>query len=254
MKISKIQPTEPLKPYVNAILIIESETEVINRLLPGTAPVMAFQFKGKVYINDSTIPRFGLTGISRMARSAHYTPGSGVLLVLFKEGMAPAFLDTPLSEFAGFTTGLEHIFPADDLHLLEDQLYLEKPLSGKVSVIERFLLSHLKRDIKDQAISKAIEMIKQQKGNIRIRDLVSLLNTNIDSFEKKFRARVGISPKNFSSIIRMQSIIADYKADQNLTVLSLDKGFFDQSHFIRDFKTFTGQNPTAFFKTRPAQW
>lgn len=254
MKIQEIQPRGLLQPYVHKILVVESDTGMTNTLLPGTAPVMTFRFKGKVDMNGSAIPGFGLSGISRKARFVYYTPGSGVVLALFREGKAAAFLDTPLSEFAGFTAGLEQIFPAGDVHRLEDQVHTASLLPGKVAAIERFLLSHLKRDEKDIAVDKAIELIKQEKGNLKIKQLASHLHTNIDSFEKKFRARVGISPKHFSSIIRMQSVITDYKTDASLTKLSLDKGFFDQSHFIRDFKTFTGQNPSAFFKSRPASW
>src|SRR5258706_16213561 len=103
MKIVKYNPSEALRPYVNAILVDESDMDVTNNLLPGTAPVMAFRFKGKVKMNDAIIPSFVITGISKVVRSVQYASGSGVLLVLFNEGAATALTDVPLHEFSGFT-------------------------------------------------------------------------------------------------------------------------------------------------------
>lgn len=254
MKIKKYDPAAALRPFVNCILIVESDSEVTNRLLPGTAPVMAFRFKGVVYINDNTIPGFGITGMTRVARSARYTSGSGVLLVLFNEGGATAFIDEPLHEFSGLTINLDNLFPADELQKLEERLGMPGTNTSKVMAVERFLLSHLKRNEKDAVISKAIDIIKSGNGNFKVKELVSTLNTNIDSFEKRFRSQVGISPKHFSSIIRIRSVISNYQPDQDLTGISLDAGFFDQSHFNRDFKAFTGESPSRFFKNHQQQW
>src|SRR5258705_3120638 len=149
MKIQKYNPAESLRPFVNCILIAESDSEVTNRLLPGTAPVMAFRFKGTVYLNNTTLPRFGITGMTRVARFVRYTSGSGVLLVLFNEGGAAAFVDAPLHEFSGLTINLDNLFPANTLHKLEEGLGMLNTNTDRVMAVEKFLLSHLKRNEKD---------------------------------------------------------------------------------------------------------
>ena len=76
---------------------------------------------------------------------------------------------------------------------------------------------------------------------------------SIKTFERKFIEQVGASPKIFSRIVRFNKAITlkmkEYK--KSWTSIALDCGYFDQMHFIKDFKLFTGDTPAAFFKNTP---
>lgn len=253
MKVHQFLPSDLLKPFVSRFLVTESEGDLTRQLLPGTAPVMALRFKGAIYLNDTDLG-FGITGISRVARPVHYTSGSAVLLVLFREGGAAAFINMPLNELSGLTANLDNVFPAEQVRRLEESLDMVQTHAQRVVMVENFLVAQLKTNDKDQMISKAVDMIKSSKGNYKIKDLAAALNINIDSFEKRFRAQAGISPKHFSSIVRIQSVISTYQPHQNLTAISMETGFFDQAHFNRDFKIFTGESPGQFFKKGVPKW
>jgi len=255
LKVHQFVPSDLLKPFVSRILVTESEGDLTRQLLPGTAPVMALRVKGAIYLNnnDSSLG-FGITGMSKVARPVHYTSGSAVLLVLFNEGGATAFINTPLNEFSGLTADLDNVFPPEQVQWLEESLAMVQTHTARVAAVEAFLWSQLKRNAKDPIVSKAVDIIKSTSGNYKIKELAAALNINIDSFEKRFRSQVGISPKNFSSIIRIRSVINTYQPHQNLSSVSQETGFFDQAHFIRDFKAFTGESPGRFFKKGLPQW
>jgi AraC-like DNA-binding protein len=253
MKVHQFLPSDVLKPFVNRFLVTESEEDLTRQLLPGTAPVMALRFKGAIHLNDTNLG-FGITGISRVARPVHYTAGSAVLLVLFKEGGAAAFINMPLNEFSGLTANLDNVFPPEQVQRLEENLDRAQTNDQRIVMVENFLITQLKTNDKDPIISKALDMIKSSKGNYKIKDLAAALNINIDSFEKRFRTQAGISPKHFSSIVRIQSVIRTYQPHQNLTAVSMETDFFDQAHFNRDFKIFTGESPGQFFKKGVPKW
>jgi methylphosphotriester-DNA--protein-cysteine methyltransferase len=98
-------------------------------------------------------------------------------------------------------------------------------------------------------INHAIEKIKLSHGMIRIHDLLADLPISRDPFEKKFRRLVGTSPKQYAALIRMRHVIDSYTAHHSLTDTAHAAGYFDQAHFIKDFKAFTGETPLAFFKS-----
>nr|WP_306819282.1 helix-turn-helix domain-containing protein [Leptospira sp. id769339] len=75
-----------------------------------------------------------------------------------------------------------------------------------------------------------------------------------DSYEKRFREVIGTSPKQLSNLVRMRNIIDSYSSKISFTDLAQESGYFDQAHFIKDFKTFTDETPKRFFKLSTPYW
>ncbi len=119
----------------------------------------------------------------------------------------------------------------------------------RIAIMEAFLEDRIASHKTDLVVAHAIRLIKEQRGTGRMKDLARALNISQDPFEKRFRALVGSTPKQYASVIRLRDVISRYPSFSTLTEASLDAGYFDQSHFIRDFKLFTGQPPKEFFKS-----
>jgi AraC-like DNA-binding protein len=97
-----------------------------------------------------------------------------------------------------------------------------------------------------------MQKIKDTNGNLRIKELATSLAISQDPFEKRFRRVIGTSPKQFSNIVRLKHVIEGYQPALSLTDTALAAGYFDQAHFIKEFKSFTGQTPKDFFQAPPA--
>ena len=81
------------------------------------------------------------------------------------------------------------------------------------------------------------------------KELADKLNIHRRNMERKFETAVGMSPKQLSRVVRLQSALKllEQQKYSNLTSLAYESGYYDQAHFIRDFKEFTGISPKSFF-------
>src|SRR5882757_7454394 len=250
-------PTELLRPFIKTYLIIESQEELVNRVLPDTSLVIAFRFKGQVnYItgsNATALPIAVISGLRKSVRLINYLSDSSTILILFKEAGATAFFKEPLHELFEESVSLDNFITQQKASIIEEQLGEAKNNNERVAIIEAFLLSKLYNHNADKLIINAIQKIHSKNGIVRIKELTDTFYISQDAFEKRFRKTVGTSPKQFASIIRMKSIIDLKKPSQTLTDTAFNGEYFDQSHFNKDFKLFTGQTPTGFFKA-PSFW
>lgn len=239
-------PVAALRPYVRSILVLESPFGMVNHVVPDTSVVLALRYAGKV----GDVPPFALSGIQRTARTLQYEPGTGVVLVIFREGGARHFFPLPMHEFHGASIDLGAFAPASALSSLEVRL-AESP--DRVAVVERFLLSRLSFSAADPLILDAVRRILLAGGETRIGTLLKDIPLSRDPFEKRFRQAIGATPKQFSSIVRFRNLLGRYPRMDNLTRAAYASGYFDQAHFIKDFRIFTGKTPGDFF-SGPAFW
>jgi len=257
MKIVDFSPTEPLKPFIKTYRIIESQDELVNRVLPGTSLTIAFRCKGDVnYIKENQqdkLPVSTISGIRKSVRLIHYSRDTTTLVVLFKETGATAFFKEPLHELFEESVSLDNFIPHQKINRIEELLAEAKTNNQRIAIIEQFLLSKLYNYKPDQLISAAISIIQSKKGIVKIKELADTLFISQDAFEKRFRKTIGSSPKQFCNVIRIKAIIDQKKHNKNLLDLAIDAGYFDQPHFNKDFKLFTGQTPTEFFSF-PSFW
>jgi AraC-like DNA-binding protein len=65
-------------------------------------------------------------------------------------------------------------------------------------------------------------------------------------FEKRFRKLVGTTPKKVASIVRFNTVLDNLSNSKSLIDICYENNFFDQAHFIKDFKQFTGDTPENF--------
>lgn len=253
MKVEKYIPTDILKPYIKTFMIIESNEGMQNKILPDTSIVLAFRLRGNVtsFENnlENTLPSSAITGIKRSTRLLLYSEHTATLLVIFNEGKAAAFFHEPLHELSELSISLDNFVDLSKLSRVEEQLAEAKNNLQRIAIAEWFLISELKQLQSDRLILHAVKKIKMAHGDIQIRNLSKELYVSHDSFEKRFRRIIGTTPKQYAKIIRFRNLINSWSQSHRLTDLAYTAGYFDQAHFIKDFRSFTGQSPQDFFKS-----
>jgi AraC-like DNA-binding protein len=113
-------------------------------------------------------------------------------------------------------------------------------------VLDTFFLRYLRdRVIEiDERIAFAIRHILQKRGRISVVDLENQLFLSQRRLEQLFKAHLGLTPKAYVDLARFQSALALAHQYPNLTQLAIETGYYDQSHFIRHCKKFSGVSPS----------
>jgi AraC-like DNA-binding protein len=168
--------------------------------------------------------------------------------VHFKPGGAFPFLGLPAGDLADTHVDLETLWgPAAGR--LRERL-CEARISGeRFQLLQEALLSRLCHGVEQHyAVSAALEMFGKNQPGPRVREAAEYLALSQRRFIQVFKAEVGMTPKLFSRIQRFQQTrtFIQHNPSINWADLAVDLGYFDQSHFIREFLEFSGLSPTDY--------
>ena len=256
MKFQPYLPCDKLKPYIKRFIVSESADELTYKVLPDTSLVMGFQYSGRLaYFDKATevpLATSGITGLQDTFRIFKNSSSIGSILVVFTETGASAFFADPVNELFSESLPLDNFINRSVLNSIEEQLLEANTDQNRIHIIEQFLLSKFQERKADSIVLLALQHIYQSNGLIRMTDLADKLCISQSPLEKRFRRFVGASPKKFSSIVRAKHAISLLSSISKLTEIGLESGYYDQAHFNKEFKTFTGLTPTEFWQNSSA--
>ncbi|HMO13890.1 MAG TPA: helix-turn-helix domain-containing protein [Pirellulaceae bacterium] len=133
---------------------------------------------------------------------------------------------------------------------LADAILNSSTTLERIEHVERFLIGRLKdQALIDQALRRAIDSLYQTAGQCAISGVAESLDISAKHLERKFKSKIGLTAKKLARLIRLQTTICQLTRDprQSLTTVALRGQYFDQSHFIKEFREFTGLTPKQFF-------
>jgi AraC-like DNA-binding protein len=249
VKHAVLQPSAALQRFVKRFEVTHSLTERMHTLLPDTSLVACFRLDGVALINGaSALPSAILSGLQDRTRVITHLAGSQVLLTVFTETGAAAFLSEPLDLLFNQTMPIDCLVRRSRLDELHEQLVEAGDFRRRTEVLERFMLRQLRADAPDAVAEAAAAHIRNRHGVVRMERLARAMGLSLSALERRFRRNVGASPRKFASITRMRQVLRLRKAGGSLTEIAHRAGYFDQSHFIHDFRRFTGLAPESFFR------
>jgi AraC-like DNA-binding protein len=147
-------------------------------------------------------------------------------------------------EFISLTT-----FLGKDADILNEKMASASTIEQRIKVLSDYFIS-LQKNQKtgDERLKKSIQVIKKFNGNLKIKDLADNFFLSNKQFNRRFKEFSGFNPKMYARIVRIESAIKSFNEFSSLSELALNAGYYDQAHFIRDFKGLTGFSPLEFWK------
>lgn len=189
------------------------------------------------------------TGLITSPGSITFEPGKPI------EGFVVAFLPHGFADLFDYDASATTDLLPDFFTMFEQEgkdLYSRieavADFEEKIKIADAFITKRLPLVDQTAPMIAAIKKIVNSNGLIDMEQLASEVNMSWSSLERNFKKRVGVSPKMYARFKRFHYALELLNVPQpaSWTDIAHRCGYYDQAHFIREFKSFTGQNPTSF--------
>ncbi|MEQ8676365.1 MAG: helix-turn-helix transcriptional regulator [Aggregatilineales bacterium] len=164
--------------------------------------------------------------------------------VRLQVGALHVFLDDiPLHELTGEIVSLDHIF-GNEGNVLESRLFdLKRDFNAQVNVLDRFFLSRLKPKTQLTLVNE----LGAKLVSLPIHQISKEMGYSERTLHRMFRKQTGFSPTLYARMLRFQwSLSLLHDVSSTLSEIAYQCGYYDQAHFTKDFKEFSGITPSAF--------
>lgn len=232
---------------------VSAETPYIHRVMADGCPEMIFHYQtpfAEIFSNDTIETSFnsGLHGQSQNFRRFIVDRNFGIFGVYLYPFTLPLLFSMPSDELSNEMPDLPTLM-GNEGKILEEKMMVAKTNGHRVEIISAFLDKKISQNYRHEpAVFSTICKIIQTRGITNVHKLAEQSFLSTRQFERKFKAFSGFSPKLYSRIVRFQSALNMYgDSTKSLTEIAYECGYYDQSHFIHDFKEFSGQHPRCFF-------
>ena len=253
------RPVSALADYVEFIGDWRSrEADYWSRALPRGAVTVIIDVGQRqqldFYAADGktrlSVPPAFITGSHTASYVSNIPADEPVMAVHFRPGGAFPFLPIPLGDIENACIGVDDVWGTEgrDLH---ERLIETASVQARFGILEQFLLSRPSRAIGRQpGVAAAIAAIENDPS-IRMADIRDQVGMPAKRLIAMFRAEVGLSPKAYARVRRLQAALRLLGAGPlSGARVAAEVGYFDQAHFVRDFESFTGMTPTQYGQQR----
>lgn len=172
----------------------------------------------------------------------------GVVAARFKPAGAARFFSLPYDEIVDQVIDLSS-YEKEISSFLQNEVAKILSHDERLEFMQTFLKNRLQQESQeDLYVRQACRYVMQSEGEYSVTELVKLIGFSERQLERKFKKQVGLSPKMLSRIARFQKILRLAQSSKNMTLVdaAVSCGYYDQSHFIRDFTKFCGDSPLKY--------
>jgi AraC-like DNA-binding protein len=164
--------------------------------------------------------------------------------ILFHPSGIRNFTNVPYEILVNSDDVFEMIFGKRGTDFLE-QLFKTNDIKKRISLLEQFLIKNLLCSTINHLALYAVQRILQTDGDVKIDALAKELGINNATLYNNFISYIGQSPKDFIKTVRFRAALSALKKQRivSLTDISYSANYYDQSHFIKEFRQLTSYTP-----------
>lgn len=232
---------EAILPDGRPHLVINLSEDAV-RVFPRVLDASCETLDGSVFCGAHSSP-YAILPTASIVMGVHFRAGGAYpLFPMPQEELRE--LRIPLSKLYGSAAGE-----------LREQLLEAASTSARFDLLENFLLGRMQRPpVLHRAVAHALLSFRRAEAT-SVNDLLQVTGLSRRYFSRVFREQVGLTPKLFQRVQRFQRITnaCATRREIDWTMTALEAGYYDQAHFIHDFRTFSSVTPSEFLVARMTQ-
>jgi len=256
------RPRAPLDQAIEAVWYFRRAPQpfALERVLPTGAAQLVINLKTDVTraydlrARATTAPGSVLVGPRTTFEIIDSDEQEHVAGVVFRPGGTRAVFAPPAHEFGAGDVPLETLWTVAAAARLREQLLAAASPAAALDVLEQALLAAWRDRPAHPAVTAALAAFARAPYAVRVGDVAGAVGLSPKRFIERFRAEVGLTPKQFCRVRRFQQALSRAHAEREVdwTGVALSSGYYDQAHFIHDFRAFSGLTPTGYRAGRTA--
>jgi AraC-like DNA-binding protein len=246
----QICPVDSLRSLIKHFLILESEGPVNHQMFADGNPGIVFHYDQPISEGSqlNTTPRSFLYGQLKDCKHLISSGKTGMVVAVLQPSGIYALTGMPSNTFKNHFIALADVlgYPA---RALEEEILNTSISAERIRILETFFIKKYSSLYPvDPQVRHALELISTHKGLLPIAWINEKLHITERQLERKFNMQIGISPKYFSGIIKIHHTLKlfQYTPVSNTAQIACEAGYFDQAHFIHDFKKIAGVSPLKY--------
>jgi AraC-like DNA-binding protein len=255
MPYTELPPSPRLAPFVRCVWTFEAESSgpAPERIVPDGRTELIVHYRAPFAEGGTLQPRVVFAGQLTRPLWLHASGPAGVVGVRFHPAGARRFLGVPLGAFNDQRVAIDTLWDGSAEPLV-NAVVAARDVAGRAAAAEAFVASRIERQppADDAVVARCADSIERQGGKVSIEELTATAGVGRRQLERRFRDVVGVGPALLASIMRFRSVfdLIEHDSARPWTEAALAAGYFDQSHFIREFRRFVGCTPTEFLDSR----
>lgn len=249
MNFKRVEPQGIAAHWVESYWIIDSDdvTPHEQKIIPDGYPEIIFHFGDPYRINISGHwEEQALSLVAGQISQHFYLQNTGRVAILGIKLQPTTLHQIFQFDMSGIT---DAVLPLQQLAIiqlahLDKEIRQARTMDERVAIANQFFYSF---EIVSNAVTDGVAWIFKTKGSGTVEELGDVMQVSERQTERLFQKYIGLSPKFYCRIIRFNAIFNLLtQRDPKWAELAYEAGFADQSHFIRNFKAFTGEEPSAY--------
>ena len=256
MQFSRIEPPQELKHLIECYWIVKStdHSPLLQKIIPDGFPEIIFHFGDpyKIELKKDWEPQ-AASLVAGQITSYFFLENTGqsdILGIKLKPAALTMLFGADMSLLKDKVVSFSQ-FGNMELNVIDQSIREVSDSIERINIINAHVLK-LSSFVQTHPLEKVIDLIFSSNGMLPVSAISDQTEISDRQLERLFKKYVGLSPKFFARIIRFNYIFQVAQGKKlNWAEVGVESGFYDQAHFIKNFKAFTGEDPSRYFFDQP---